>query len=184
MPILNFNCHKNWNFQFSIIYSIIWILNSLKLMHDDPSRKMFIGDNKCVGSKIDLVWKPVVKMYVKFAFSCHCFLPTILIRPIFRYTSGVYTKGIPVCVCPWGCPAHHLASTAQPQVGGIQERESTCNCTYGVLEYRGSENATLALVGCCKRRKRWQHIRAETSKRQKGEIWWNNSGMSHAIIYV
>ena len=89
------------------------MLNSLKLIHDEPPYKCLVGDNKYVGSYIDLVRKPVVKMYVKFAYSCH-----------------------------------------------------SCSVT---------------LVGCCQRREWWQHIRTETSERQKSEIWWNNSGMTHAI---
>ena len=113
------------------------------------------------------------------------FYRTFRCAPIFRYTSGVYTNGMYVHLSvygPWGCPAHHLTCTAQLQ-GAYTNGGSVYICTCGVVEFRASENVTPALVDCCQRRERWQHIRTETSKRQKGEIWWNNSGMNHAFSF-
>ena len=121
---------------------------------------------------------PVTRFYRTFRYA-----------HIFRYTSRVCTNGMPDCVCPWGCPDRHLAYTAHPQGHTGMGRGDTGMGKVFTLAHVGWWNIIQTrmlhrlLVGCCQCRERWQHIRAETSKRQKGEIWWNNSGMNHAFSF-
>ena len=126
------------------------------------------------------------------SFSLYCTFPGA-----YRDGEGGYRNGESIYTCTCGVVEYRASEnitpaalhTAQPQ-GAYRDGEGdTGTGKVFTLAHVGWWNIVQTrmlhrlLVGCCQCRERWQHIRAETSKRQKGEIWWNNSGMNHAFSF-
>ena len=40
---------------------------------------------------------------------------TLLYAPMFLYTQGAHTNGVPIYIHPWGYAVHHLGCTVQPR---------------------------------------------------------------------
>ena len=118
---------------------------------------------------------PITRFYRTFSYA-----------PIFRYTSWVYANGIPVhlFVYPPGDVQYIILHVLHNPGGGNTGIGKMFTFAHvGWWNIVQTRMLHRLLVGCCQCRERWQHIRAETSKRQKGEIWWNNSGMNRAFSF-
>ena len=67
---------------------------------------------------------------------------TFLYVPMFQYTKGAYTNGVPVPVPTQGWTVHHLACTAHSWGhAGVGTSVYICSC--GVVQYCAGQNATL-----------------------------------------
>ena len=69
---------------------------------------------------------------------------TFLNIPMFQYTKGAYTNGVPVPVPTQGWTVHHLTHTCTAHSWGhAGMRTSVYICSCGVVQYCAGQNATL-----------------------------------------